>query len=101
VGHTWAVAARAVAPERTPPRLAVRKDGVAVAHQQDIALAARSDGGANGVAEFFVGNDLVADAMPLEKGADRLPRLIDAGLVVGVAVDVDELRQERLHGVFL
>src|SRR5690606_38350761 len=47
------------------------------------------------------GHRLEADAVLLQKGADRPAYLVDAGLVAGAAVDVDQLLEQRLHGLAL
>ena len=104
VGDAGAVGAVAFDLERPAGRLALGKDGVAMAHQQDRPVAAGRivpDGGGDGVAELGVGRDLAGDAVAVEERADVAADRIDAGLVVAAAVGVHQRFQQRQHGVAL
>src|SRR5262245_48050626 len=103
VGHAWTIGPAIFDPKGAAGRLALRKDGVAMAHQHDRLLVgtrrleAHVDGGGEG------GVRLGGDDQPvfLEKAHQSLPDRLDAGFVVAAAVNVDELTDELEHGVLL
>ena len=90
--------------ERTAHGLALPEHGVAMAHQQDRRVAGACpvpDAGTNGVAETLIGQHLEADVVARKEAAQLRADRIDAGLVVGAAVDVHERRHEGDHGLAL
>ena len=101
VGDARPVTALALHAERPARRLALGKHRVAMAHEQDVALAAHADRGADAIAELVVGDHVVADAVAVEETAERRAGAVDAGFIVGAAVDVDQLRQQAAHGLAL
>jgi hypothetical protein len=56
---------------------------------------------ANGVAEAFVRQHIEPDVVAREKAAQLRADGIDAGLVVGAAVDIHERSHEADHGLAL
>ena len=99
VGDAWAVGAAVVDTERAAPRLTGRKYRVAMAHQQDRTVDARTaEGRANGIAKFLVRDAVVRDAVIIEKAPHMHAGRVDAGLVVGIAVGVHQRFEQRQHG---
>ena len=65
------------------------------------APAPSPDAGTDGVAETLIGQHIEADVVAREKAAQLRADRVDAGLVVGSAVDVHERRHEGDHGLAL
>ncbi len=60
-----------------------------------------ADTRANGVAEAFIGEHFEADVVAREKAAQLRADGVDAGLVIGAAVDVHQRSHETDHGLAL
>jgi hypothetical protein len=98
VGHTRAIGAVAVDPERPAGRLALGKHRVAMPHKQDRTVAAVADGRADGIAETAIGCHLGGDAIATEERANVAADRIDPGLIVGAAVGVHQGLEQPQHG---
>ena len=93
-------------------RLAVGKHGVAMAHQNDVAaeiglaagarlVAAGRDTCPQAIAVLRLSDGFNRDAVSGKEPTQCLADRIDAGLVVAAAVDLDDLAQQRDHGILL
>src|SRR5207237_534677 len=90
---------------RARPGSELKQTRVAVAHQQDRAIAKRrrvlAHGGRDGVAERLVRRNLGSNAVFAEELPNMAACGIDTGLVVGATVGVHQRLQQRQHGVAL
>jgi hypothetical protein len=68
-----------------------------VPHQENVASAGRPNRQADGIAESVVRDHIVADAAAVEKITNRRASAVDARLVVGAAVDIDQGFEQVLH----